>query len=233
MSFRYKKECLFIVIVFILATSTVLIIRQKFLSVKDRNITSQVASYKNEHYNKPNTQVATTKRVITTLEVPTTRVRVEEEIIKEEIDEIEIVDDGSIIYDGLTITELTNKLNKSLNSYLKDTGYYFAKYTKNTGIDPYLAVSIVLLETGCKWKCSSLTTSCNNIGGLKGGTSCNGSSYSKYDTLEEGINGYLDIIYNNYYLKGMKTAEQMANKYATSSKWAYKVNKYIEEVKSK
>ena len=143
------------------------------------------------------------------------------------------VDDGSIIYDGMTLTELTNKLNKSLGHYMTNTGYFFANYTKKTGLDPYLAVSIVLLETGCNWKCSTITVQCNNIGGLKGGESCNGKSYRKYNTLGEGIDGYLDIIYNNYYLKGMTTPEQMAPVYAQSSVWAEKVNGYMNEIKAK
>lgn len=143
------------------------------------------------------------------------------------------VDDGSIIYEGKTLTELTNQLNKSLKGYLTNTGIFFAEFTKDTGLDPYLAVSITLLETGCNWQCSTLTRECNNIGGLKGSGSCNGGSYSKYDTLEQGITAYLNIIYNNYYLKGMKTPEQMNPVYAASSQWANKVNNYIESVRNK
>lgn len=142
-------------------------------------------------------------------------------------------DDGSIIYDGKTLTELTNQLNKSLKGYLKNTGIFFAEYTKDTGLDPYLAVSITLLETGCNWSCSTLTKECNNIGGLKGSGSCNGGSYSKYATLEQGITAYLNIIYNNYYLKGLTTPEQMNPYYAASSQWANKVNTYINSVKNK
>ena len=157
----------------------------------------------------------------------------ENEELQEEAAIPTIVDDGSIIYDGMTITELTDKLNRSLGDYLSNTGYYFAKYTRDTGMDPYLSVAIVLLETGCKWKCSSLTYECNNIGGLKGGNSCNGKSYSRYDTLEEGIDSYLNIIYNNYYLKGLDTPEKMGPKYAYSTLWAEKVNTYIKEIKEK
>ena len=93
-------------------------------------------------------------------------------------------------------------------------------------------LSIVLLETGCKWSCSSITRECNNIGGLKGGPSCNGKSYKKYNTLGEGIDGFLDIIYNRYYLNGMKTPEEMAHVYAASSEWANKVNTYMNEIKA-
>ncbi len=195
-----------------------------------------VAKYYGGGTNVPKMAVATTVKTQTTLRVPIEERNEEIENASDEedyqiIDEPEIADDGSIIFEGMTITELTNKLNRSLNDYLTNTGYYFAKYTRDTGMDPYLSVAIVLLETGCKWKCSSLTTECNNIGGLKGGNSCNGKSYSKYDTLEEGIESYLGIIYNNYYLQGLDTPEKMGPKYAYSGEWATKVNNYIREIR--
>ena len=115
---------------------------------------------------------------------------------------------------------------------MEGTGIYFANYTKETGLDPYLAVSIINLETGCKWGCSYLAKNCNNIGGLKGSPSCNGGSYMKFDTLEEGIRGYLDIVYNNYWQKGLTTPELMNPKYAASNTWAEKVNRYYEAIKA-
>ena len=137
-----------------------------------------------------------------------------------------------IVWDNLTEEELIIKLNKNLYSTLSNTGLHFAKYTSETGLDPYLAVSIINLETGCKWGCSYLAKNCNNIGGLKGSPSCNGGSYMKFDTLEEGIRGYLDIVYNNYWQKGLTTPELMNPKYAASNTWAEKVNRYYEAIKA-
>ena len=54
-----------------------------------------------------------------------------------------------IVYDGLTKEELVDKLNRNLNSTLSGTGEIFANYAIEYGIDPYLAVAIVLHETGC------------------------------------------------------------------------------------
>ena len=136
-----------------------------------------------------------------------------------------------IVWDNLTEEELTIKLNKNLYSTLSNTGSHFAKYTSETGLDPYLAISIVNLETGCKWGCSYLARTCNNIGGIKGNPSCNGSSYRRYDTLEEGIKSYLDLIYYNYYSIGLDDPYKMNSKYAESSTWAEKVNNYYQEVK--
>ena len=136
-----------------------------------------------------------------------------------------------IVWDNLTEEELIIKLNKNLYSTLSNTGLHFAKYTSETGLDPYLAISIVNLETGCKWGCSYLVRTCNNIGGIKGSPSCNGSSYRRYDTLEEGIKSYLDLIYYNYYSIGLDDPYKMNSKYAESSTWAEKVNNYYHEVK--
>ena len=145
-----------------------------------------------------------------------------------------IINDSNniIVWDNLTREELINKLNKNLYDTLSGTGSYFADYTIKTGLDPYLAVSIVNLETGCKWGCSYLAKNCYNIGGLKGNPSCNGGSYMKFNTLEEGINGYLDILYNNYWNLGLTNANDMNPKYATSSNWAEKVNNYYNDIEN-
>lgn len=241
---KYKREISIVGVTLVLCLSVFTYIRSFYFGNKNLNepIKSVMKYYNEEVDNDQKYQQATTIVVPTTKSVlfdaqPT---QSDEEVV-EEVQTNQtipyqeapvIVDDGSIIYEGMTITELTNKLNNSLNGYLTNTGYFFAKYTKDTGIDPYLSVAIVLLETGCKWTCSSLTTQCNNIGGLKGGKSCNGGAYSKYDTLEEGIQGYLGIIYNNYYLQGLTTPETMAHKYAASPEWANKVNRYIAEIRN-
>ncbi|MDD4706233.1 MAG: glucosaminidase domain-containing protein [Bacilli bacterium] len=158
------------------------------------------------------TEETTTKKIISTTKViPTTK--------------------DEVIFDGLTENDLTIKLNKNLNNVLDNMGLYFSAYTKKTGLDPYLAVAIILQETGCKWKCSSIATNCNNVGGIKGTPSCNGGSYKRYETIEEGINSYLDMIYNNYYLKGLNTPELMNPKYASSNEWSIAVNKYINTIR--
>ena len=245
MSLKYRKEILIAVAVLLLCFISVTSIKKIYFNDKEMHDPIQnVLNYYNDNDNKKDSNVieATTKNVMTTIQLVTdAAVAKDEEMLAKPKEETkfpysiapEFEDDGSIIYEGKTLTELTNQLNKSLGDYMTNTGYFFAKFTKDTGMDPYLSVSIVLLETGCKWKCSSLTTKCNNIGGLKGKPSCNGGSYRRYDTLGEGIQGFLNIVYKNYYLLGLDTAEKMHSKYAASSQRANKVNKYIEEVRSK
>lgn len=244
MTFKYKKEFIIVSVSLVLCLSIFTIIKSSFF--KDTKVNApikNVIEYYNEADNEPKYKVATIKPTEKTTKLLTTisTISDEEEYFEPDPNYDSYIpyevaptfeEDGSIIHDGLTLTELTDKLNRSLNGYLKNTGYFFANYTKSTGMDPYLSVAIVLLETGCKWTCSYLTTACNNIGGLKGGNSCNGGAYSKYDTLDAGIQGYLGIIYNNYYLKGMTTPETMASTYAASPTWSMKVNKYIDEIKN-
>ena len=102
-----------------------------------------------------------------------------------------------IVYDGMTMSELTEKLNRSLKSTIAGKGDIFASYSLERGVDPYLAVSIMLLETGCNWSCSSLMRKCNNVGGQKGSPSCDGGSYKSYPSLDEGIKGFIDNIADN------------------------------------
>lgn len=136
-----------------------------------------------------------------------------------------------IIYEGLTMDELSAKLDRSLHSTLSGYGSVFAKESLALGLDPYLSLAIVLHETGCKWNCSTLLKQCNNVGGMKGSPSCNGGSYKSFPTLEEGIRSYLNNLYYNYYQAGLTTPELIGPKYAESPSWVSNVNSYINEIR--
>lgn len=159
-------------------------------------------------------------------------VKEEQPVVQEEPKE-EVVQDP-IVYDGLTMEQLVNKLNKSLHSTLSGTGNIYAKYALENGVDPYLAVAITLHETGCKWNCSSNVRQCNNVGGMKSGGSgkCNGTSYAYFETLDAGIRAFIVNLKENYYDKGLNTPELMNKKYASSSAWAGKINSYINYIKN-
>ena len=129
--------------------------------------------------------------------------------------------------------ELAEKLNRSLNSTISGKGYLIASYSLQLGIDPYMATAIILHETGCNGTCSSLVRECNNVGGQKGGPSCGGGAYKAYATLDEGIMGYLDNLYRNYYSYGLTTPETIGPKYAASTTWASQVNNYIALIRSR
>ncbi len=143
----------------------------------------------------------------------------------------DIVDDSNveeIVFDGLTMNELINKLDRNLYNELYGKGYLYATYSLEKNVDPYLAVAISLEETGCKWNCSNLVKYCNNVGGMIG-SGCNG--YSSWSSLDDGIRAFIDNISNNYVAYGLKTAYEMNAKYAENSMWASHVNNYINIIK--
>ena len=126
--------------------------------------------------------------------------------------------------------KIAKKINKYLNSTLKGKGDFIVEYSLSVGMDPYLAASVMLQETGCRWTCSKLVRSCNNVGGNKGKPSCNGGSYKKFSTIDEGIKFAINKL-NSYYKKGYKTAKEINKYYATDKTWYKKVNKYIKLLK--
>ena len=134
-----------------------------------------------------------------------------------------------VVYDDMTLEELANKLNRSLNSDISGKGYLIASYSLEMGVDPYVATAIMLHETGCKWNCSYLVKACNNVGGQKG-YGC--GSYSAFPSLDEGIIAFIDNLSYNYANYGLKTPEQINTKYASDPSWAQKVNNYIDIIRA-
>jgi len=149
------------------------------------------------------------------------------EEIKDELKEEIVVE--TIVYDGLTLKELSEKLNRSLNSTISGKGDLIASYSLEKDVDPYMATAIILHETGCKWNCSYLVNTCNNVGGQKG-TGC--GSYSYFNNLDEGIKAFIDNLARNYISYGLTTPEAINPKYAEDPNWSQKVNKYIESIKA-
>ena len=155
---------------------------------------------------------------------------INEEMVSDEIITTpEIKEEKIIVYENMTYEELVDKLNRTLSSDLTGMGYAYATYSLELGVDPYLAVAISMHETGCTWNCSYLLKACNNVGGQKG-EGC--GEYKAYDTLEEGIYGFILNIKNKYVDYGLVTAEQMNPKYAEDPTWSSKVNNYIEKIKN-
>lgn len=137
------------------------------------------------------------------------------------------------VFDGLTIEELTTKLDRNLGTdIMAGKGYIIAVSCIERGIDPYVATAIILHETGCGSRCSNLARNCYNVGGQKGGPTCNGGSYKRFNTLDEGIIGFIDNLYKNYYSVGLDTIEKMAHKYAEGSNWPNKINYYVNKIRN-
>ncbi len=144
-----------------------------------------------------------------------------------------VQEERQVVYDNMTIDELAEKLNKSMYGIFEGKGMVFANYSIQYGTDPYLSLAIVLLETGCKWGCSYVATTCNNIGGQVGYPSCGGGNYRSFATLDEGIQSFFENLSNNYYKQGLTDVYSIHKKYAQAPNWSIVVNNYIEEIKAK
>ncbi len=133
----------------------------------------------------------------------------------------------STVYDDMTLEQLAEKIERNLNSTLTGKGYLIASYSLQQGVDPYLALAIMLHETGCAWSCSTLTQVNHNVGGMRGS-----NGYLYFATIDEGIKAFIDNLSRNYIRYGLTTAETMNSKYAENPNWHVAVNRYIEQIKA-
>lgn len=135
------------------------------------------------------------------------------------------------VFDGLTMDELSAKLDRSLgNAVLSGKGYLIASYSLSKGVDPYVATAIMIHETGRGT--SRMARECNNVAGQKGAPSCMGS-YKGYPSIDDGIRGAIDNLYRNYYARGLNTVEKIGPKYAESTTWVSMINGYINSIRNK
>ena len=213
------------------------ILQYKAFEIEDNAVAYETVTMKDSYAGK--VEDVNNKNKNDLVEESNDNIEIEEVTINEELEDVKTYEEVNtvpvdpIVYDGLTMGELADKLNKSLKSTISGKGYLIASYSLQLGIDPYMATAIILHETGCNGTCSSLVRECNNVGGQKGGPSCGGGAYKAYPTLDEGIMGYLDNLYRNYYSYGLTTPETIGPKYAASTTWASQVNNYIALIRSR
>lgn len=137
------------------------------------------------------------------------------------------------VYEGMTLEELAIKLDRNLGTdIVAGKGALIASECVNKGVDPYVAVAILLHETGCKHSCSRLARTCNNFGGQKGAPGCNGGAYKAYNSIDEGLVGFIDNLYRNYYSRGLNTVESIGPRYAESNTWVGKINSYVSQIRA-
>lgn len=149
--------------------------------------------------------------------------------IKENNEILMNTEEDIAVYEGMTLDELSDLLNKSLPYNLEGKGYLIASLALEHNVDPIMATAIMLHETGCKWGCSRLVYECNNVGGQKG-SGC--GSYAYFNTLDEGITAFIKNLEVNYINFGLTTPEMINPKYAEDTNWSSNVNKYIEIIKA-
>ena len=165
--------------------------------------------------------------VIASSELQEANKKESEEII-EPVAEVEEIEEEPLYY-GLTYDALVEQINKSLNSTVSGYGEVFVSKSLELGVDPYLAVAIMLHETGCNWNCSRLVKECNNVGGKKG-SGC--GSYQYYESLEDGIKNLINYLSKNYFKKGLDTPKEINQKYASDQTWYKKINNYVKQIKN-
>ena len=132
------------------------------------------------------------------------------------------------VFQGMTMEELSKKLDKSLGGILAGHGKTIAEHSLKVGVDPYIVTAIMMHETGNGT--SRIANSCYNFGGQKG-SGC--GAYKRYGSVDEGLKGMIDNLYNNYYAHGLKTVEAIGPRYAESSSWVGMINWYIGKIKTK
>lgn len=92
------------------------------------------------------------------------------------------------------------------------------------GIDPEIPLAIARLETGHFTSRAFLDG--NNVGGL----SINEVPMS-FDSLDAGIEAFVQNLANNYFAQGLDTVEEIGKKYCPVNKenWIRIVNQLLEE----
>ena len=137
------------------------------------------------------------------------------------------------VYEGMTLEELADKLNRNLGSdTVAGQGALIAAECINKGVDPYVTVAIILHETGCGSHCSNLARYCYNFGGQKGSPGCNGGAFKQFNSIEEGLVGMIDNLSRNYYGMGLNTVELIAPKYCEGNTWAGQINWFVNKIRN-
>lgn len=158
-----------------------------------------------------------------------------EEVVMESIPASIVIPPRVEVYEGMTLQELGEKLNRNLgNDILAGKGEFIASECLNRGVDPYIVVAIISQETGCAGSngCSNLAKVCYNFGGQKGSPGCNGGAFKQFDSIDEGLVGMIDNLSRNYFEKGLTTPETIGPKYCEGNEWAGKVSWFVDKIRN-
>ena len=181
---------------------------------------SLIIGYKEKNEEKTLTEHIIVNNVLYRSDTPINRYALEETTEEKQAEE------EKIVYEGRTLEELGLKIDNVLNSTLEGYGTAIASLALEKGVDPVVAASIILVETGCKWTCSSLVRNANNVGGMKASS----GRYASFATLEAGLEAFINNLANNYYAKGLTTPEAINTKYAANPNWHNDVYYYVEAI---
>ena len=168
-----------------------------------------------------------------------------EEIVDDKVEEVEmeslpssiveVIPERVEVYDGLTMEELADKLNRNLGwDILSGYGELIATESLARGVDPYLVVAIISQESGCAGSngCSNLASACYNFGGIKGNPGCNGKSFKQYDSIEDGLVGLIDLLDRVYFSRGLNTPDLIGPIYCEGDEWAGHIKWFINKIRN-
>ncbi len=154
------------------------------------------------------------------------------------IDDIDVMLENSLAYEGEDAVIIGNKINKFLKAEMYGYGELISKYSIINNVNPYLVAAMIIENTECEEKCSVLVTKCNNVGKLYynkdslDGTSCFGGNYQNFSSIDESIKVYIKYIKTNFYDNDLTTPGTIYVSYKKDVRWVFIVNKYIDQIKS-
>ena len=166
--------------------------------------------------------------------VETTEEEVAEEIVTQE-ERTEVVEETVEIVETTEIIEIVEEIKEENTCYLSTEIeckiYNKAIENEMTHEQAILLVAISKHETG-NWTSYNFKNK-NNLGGLYNGKE--GTFYS-YETLEKGIEAFVNLLKNRYFGKGLNTIEEIGNVYCPvgakndpnglNKNWIPKVSQY-------
>ena len=135
-------------------------------------------------------------------------------------------------FDGESIEVIGKKINRLFKKTpLEDYGEEIASISISKSVNPYLIGGIILESTNCKTDCTVLLKQCNNVASFKGEPGCFGGTYKKYNSVNDSIRELVNKISNDFISVDTQAPYKMYKKYGKNETWAFKVSKYMEELK--
>ena len=144
----------------------------------------------------------------------------------------EPIEEVNTDFEGESVEKIGKKIDKMLvKTTLEGYGEFIAKTAINKSVNPYLVGGIILESTNCKIECTVLFNQCNNVSGKKGTPGCFGGTYKKYTSINDSISDLVGSISNDFYSTEMQAPYKMFKKYGRNETWAFKVTKFMEQLK--
>lgn len=197
-------------VLFIDDSSNVITVSTSKKKFDPKNYVASVLSITDTVKQEETTKVVETSKVTTTTTIPTTIITTTQ---------------PELSYGGQTLSQIAEKLNNKFAGTLTGMGEMMARLSIEKGMDPYLLAAISVHETA--FGKSNAAMNKYNFGGIM----CSGKLCT-YPSVEVGITKFVDVVYRNYFSKGLTTPEAMNSKYAASPTWAQKVNYHYNALKN-